>query len=439
MILAIGVAYVSLRYTTRIYQLSAKVMVLDKANSSIELNALGGLTPLAPSTVLDDQIQIIRSSKLMQEVVRKNNFHITYHEIGRFHGQEVLAEELPFSLQILNKTAREQESISLDFRVKFLEGGKINVSRGGNSIGAQVGQQFSLEGVALKILTFAGQSTVGRQFSIAIRPLESTASSLRSALTVGRADKSNTILNFGFTAQSPKKAEIILRDLIIAYDNDLDNDKNRVTEASTNFINERLDLIGQDLQRADKRVEDFKISNKLLDVETNAGITQGELTTFEQQLFDLQFQKQLILHLQSEVQRRSMNILPENLGLQTGDVAGAVSNLNRLLLERETLLKSATEENPAVISLTDQINLLYNNLNASIDNALQVNSLNIRNVESKLRGLRAELGVVPRNENDFKSIARQQQTVEAMYLFLLQKREELEIAASAKPENIKII
>src|SRR5690606_18010169 len=46
---------------------------------------------------------------------------------------------------------------------------------------------------------------------------------------------------------------------------------------------------------------------------------------------------------------------------------------------------------------------------------------------------------VPRNENDFKSIARQQQIVEAMYLFLLQKREEMEIAASAKPENIKII
>src|SRR5690606_20440490 len=141
------------------------------------------------------------------------------------------------------------------FRVKFLEGGKINVSRGGNSIAAQVGQQFSLEGVALKILTFAGHSTVGRQFSIAIRPLESTANSLRGALAVGRADKSNTILNFGFTAQSPKKAEIILRDLIIAYDNDLDNDKNRVTAASTSFINERLDLIGQDLQRADKRVE----------------------------------------------------------------------------------------------------------------------------------------------------------------------------------------
>lgn len=99
-ILAMGVAYVSL-YATGIYHSSPKVMVLDQANASIELTALGDLTPLSLNTALDDQIQIIRSSKLRHEVVRKNKFYITYAEVGRVHGREVLAVELHYRLQIL--------------------------------------------------------------------------------------------------------------------------------------------------------------------------------------------------------------------------------------------------------------------------------------------------------------------------------------------------
>src|SRR5690606_15983357 len=42
-------------------------------------------------------------------------------------------------------------------------------------------------------------------------------------------------------------------------------------------------------------------------------------------------------------------------------------------------------------------------------------------------------------ERGFKDISRQQQTVETLYLFLLQKREETEIKAAATPANLKIV
>src|SRR5690606_23399561 len=42
-------------------------------------------------------------------------------------------------------------------------------------------------------------------------------------------------------------------------------------------------------------------------------------------------------------------------------------------------------------------------------------------------------------ERGFKNISRQQQIVESIYLFLLQKREEAEIKASARPANLKVI
>src|SRR5690606_4998228 len=42
-------------------------------------------------------------------------------------------------------------------------------------------------------------------------------------------------------------------------------------------------------------------------------------------------------------------------------------------------------------------------------------------------------------ERGFKDISRQQQIVETLYLFLLQKREETEIKAAATPANLKIV
>src|SRR5690606_34770379 len=148
---------------------------------------------------------------------------------------------------------------------------------------------------------------------------------------------------------------------------------------------------------------------------------------------------ELIRYIQDEVENQSMRILPENLGIQSIGINEGVSSLNRLLLERENLLRGATEQNPSVITISDRINTVYNNLKASIKNVLNINALEVRNAEDKLRHLRAEMNIVPRNENAFNHIARHQQIVESMYLFLLQKREEMEIAASAKPENIKII
>src|SRR5690606_4838190 len=46
---------------------------------------------------------------------------------------------------------------------------------------------------------------------------------------------------------------------------------------------------------------------------------------------------------------------------------------------------------------------------------------------------------LPDQERGFKDISRQQQIVETIYLFLLQKREETEIKAAATPANLKIV
>src|SRR5690606_2181082 len=64
---------------------------------------------------------------------------------------------------------------------------------------------------------------------------------------------------------------------------------------------------------------------------------------------------------------------------------------------------------------------------------------NIDALESQKRKFEGRLNQTPSQERWFKDISRQQQIVETLYLFLLQKREETEIKAAATPANLKIV
>lgn len=438
-LLGVAVAHIALRYSARMYRASAKVMVLDKENHTLELTAFGTIPTIDPVTALDDQIQIIRSTKLMEQVVRKNMFYVSYRGVGRFIDSDLMADELPFTLTILNKPEEQKEQMDMRFIIRIDQRGMPTVTYGNQTSAIQWSTSFKLAGEEFVVKKKIDKKILTRDFEITIQPLETVAETFLRSFEVEPAERSNSILLLSYIDRSKRKAEIILGDLIQVYDTDLGKDKSKVTEASTSFVNERLSLITADLQLVDKRVEDFKTSNRIVDIETKAILTQDELTTYEKQLFELRFQQQLINRIQSEVERKSMNFLPENLGIQSPVVATAISGLNTLLLEREDLLRQATPENPVVITLTHRINRAYDNLGELVFNADEVNRLELANIETKLQGLHRDLSNVPRNENDFKSLARQQQIIEAMYLFLLQKREEMEISASATPENIKMI
>src|SRR5690606_36794951 len=67
---------------------------------------------------------------------------------------------------------------------------------------------------------------------------------------------------------------------------------------------------------------------------------------------------------------------------------------------------------------------------------LQGNGDALQGQKSKFEG---KLKQLPNQERGFKGISRQQQIVETIYLFLLQKREETEIKAAATPASLKIV
>ena len=275
---------------------------------------------------------------------------------------------------------------------------------------------------------------------ISYTPVEMAMDRLREQVQIfPNSERQSFLVNFSMDYPLIDKAELIVNSLVDQYNQDVTYDKAQVTRSTSAFINSRLKLISKDLEDADSKVADFKDRNQLTDMETEARLYMQNATANEQQLVEYQTQLSLADMMRETAVSGEYNLLPSNIGLTDPSITANIQKYNDLVLERDDLLKSATPDNPVVQQLHRNLAQVRNTLKTSLDNYRKVLQGHVDALQSQKSKFETRLNEIPNQERGFKDISRQQQTVETLYLFLLQKREETEIKAAATPANLKIV
>ena len=137
--------------------------------------------------------------------------------------------------------------------------------------------------------------------------------------------------------------------------------------------------------------------------------------------------------------QQGYDILPPNLGLTDPAIIGTTERYNQLVLQRERLLKSSNEKNPVIVNIDEQLRSLSSGLKSSLNNTIRNLNLKVDNLSSQMATLNSKIYSTPRNERALREITRKQQTVEGLYLYLLQKREEAQITYASAAPNSKVV
>ena len=106
-------------------------------------------------------------------------------------------------------------------------------------------------------------------FTIKLIPLDDAIANYGKKLTIDQATKLATVITLEIKDQNEKKVIDILNSLIGFYNQVGLDDKNRVTDNTISFLNERLVAVANDMQKEEAIVQCFKTKNNVTDITTD--------------------------------------------------------------------------------------------------------------------------------------------------------------------------
>lgn len=453
---SLGAIY--LRYTTPMYQSTAKLLIKDESGSNRRgqsLQNMSNLGIISNSTGIDNEMEILTSHSLAEDAIRDLKLYVNYSTKGRVK-DVILYRKQPLNVDV-DPEHLEKLNAPIDLTITkdsifYIVSGTYYVPTNDNSNEGPYSINRKITNLPATIATRAGIITISSNYghtlknsdvlNVSILSPRMAANKYTSELQVSQTAKSTSIAQLQLTDEVPQRSLDYLKQLAIVYNRQANEDKNTIALRTDKFINDRLSKINTELGKTEGELQNYKQKNGIVELQMNAGNSVANQNNSELKLADVETQIELFNTIAREVESSSRNltqVIPSNVGLDDQSSTSLINKYNELVLERNRLLRSASESSPVVEPLTAQIRELNGNIRRAIAAARQNLLIQRDAVSAQVNKYNGQVTETPQQERMLTQIDRQQEVKSGLYLMLLQKREENSISLAATADKGKLI
>lgn len=433
-------AYVFVKKNPRQSMSRANLMVVQDDASLSMMNGLSGLFGADP--YVQDEIFVIKSHTILRKVAEELGTNVRHEVKTGMLSRSFDYPDFPVTVKPAAGIA-DTLGTTLDFKIEVNSDGKadIVVKEGRKNV-------FEAEDVTLPYVakTDFGSYTVEKTKSfpankevttwVYVSGYDIAAEDLALEVSAEIASKKSNVIELYYPSVNSDFACHVLNSIMDEYNASGIADRNQRALKTASFIDERLAIISGDLNDVESNIQNYKERQGIIDVQGEASyntVMKGEL---ERKLISAQTQSELIkmaITFLSEPSNR-FELLP--VTLPDGPGVEAISDYNGLILERLSMLNSASESNRVVVELEQQIDKVRQNILTTLNRSLANNRQVLADLNKKESEAISKLGNVPTQERDFLNLRRQQEIKQQLYTFLLERREETAmLIANALPKG----
>ena len=436
-IIALGIGYYLYARVPFTYTNQVKAIVKDPSHNTRSARLETYDSMINAISVTDEELQL-KSWTLMSEVVKELNADVSLKQHIKFRDVELYTSLAPF---IMRFSREEDDPGIFEATVTPLEGGILRIDAGADGMKvAAFGDTVSLGHgkVVFEPTYIYGPKNYGIPIKIKRDDLVNTAVRIVSRLSV---DHKDGILTLVLKDENAQRVADILNTLVVKYNEDAIREKNKVAVNTAKFIEERLQIIEEELGGVEGSLASFQRSNQLMDVSEAASNYLSESRSYNAEIVEIETRMSLATHLRDHIAAltSAYQMIPANTGLNDANIENAINVYNEQVMRREKLILGSSTGSPAVKQIEQDMMLQRHNIQGLIQNL--INSLDMarkdlaRREEASIR----KYAAMPTKAKEMLEIERQQSIKEALYIFLLNKREENALSQAMADDNIRLV
>lgn len=446
--LSIFIAWTYLRYTAPTYSASASILIKDNKKSGIsaEFEAFKDLGIIGGGSLnnTDNEIEILKSRKIIGSVVDSLNLDINYFIEGRVISSEVYGIDRPFIINFIKKdtllhvrdtTFSIQTVDNKSFVLIPAENEEGEEYKFGEVINSKLGVFQILDNPRVKAKNKAKKAGIG------LYPRYQIIDNYRKQIKISPVNKNSSVLILSLEDAVREKAEDVLDEIIRQYNLDAIKDKSQVSGKTKSFIDERILQVGKDLAIIDNDVEKFKKTNKFTGLPEEVNLILTSFAQNDQKIVELKTQLSLAEWILKQLRLESAkdDVLPPSLGFEDQTISQSILEYNNLILERNRKRENTGPLNPILKQLDTQVESIKGSLLKSLENIRKSIDLQLKELRVEENKIASQVTSIPIKERGFIDIFRQQQIITEFYSYLLKKKEETDLSLAVTVPNAKII